>query len=126
MNMWDAPYMLVGYAHHGNKTATEVKLAQDAWAEHLVRMGLFGARMPSAPPPWVETPPTRLQPIQMIRSRLRLGEGEALGLDHLHAHEDKDMTFVFVVHMGKHVVLEDERTLFPSDQLITSLRLLRG
>jgi hypothetical protein len=59
----------------------------------------------------------------MIRMRLRSAPGSFF--DHWHAYKAKDdKVVVLVVNNGAHVVLEDEWPLFPSDALITQLRLL--
>lgn len=62
----------------------------------------------------------------MIASRLRLHEGEHIGFDHIWAHQiAADKFVVFLVIKGTPMMLEDD-ALFPSDKLITQLRLLRG
>jgi hypothetical protein len=68
---------------------------------------------------------TRLHPEAMISMRLHMHEGQAFPF-HLHAHLDGDMVYVFVVCNGKPVVIEDPWLMFPSDQLISQLRLLYG
>ena len=42
-----------------------------------------------------------------------------------HKVEDKKV-FVFIVHKGEPVVLEDEWLMYPSDALVTKLRLIMG
>ncbi len=43
---------------------------------------------------------------------------------HLNAVRDNETVFVFIIHDGKSVTLEDAYDMFPSDALITKLRLL--
>lgn len=61
----------------------------------------------------------------MIAMRLHLKEGVVFPF-HLHAHRSNDTVFVFLVHNGKPLILEDAWSMFPSDQLISNLRLLYG
>lgn len=61
---------------------------------------------------------------KMITMRLHMPEGADLALDHLSTALGDDVVFVFVVQNNKPVVLEDEKGLFPSDVLVTQLRLL--
>lgn len=50
----------------------------------------------------------------------------ALPYDRLTVHKLNDQTMlVWVINKGDHVVLEDEVALFPSDKLITQLRMLK-
>jgi hypothetical protein len=62
----------------------------------------------------------------MIATRLHLGPGDKLPFEFIEAHRSRcgEKVFVFVVAGDKAVTLEDEWPLFPSDTLITSLRLL--
>lgn len=60
----------------------------------------------------------------MIASRLRLHEGEHIGFDHMHAHQlTPDKFVVFLVVRGEPMMIADG-ALFPSDCLITKLKLL--
>lgn len=74
----------------------------------------------------------RMNPMQLIMARLRLPimEGMQLrlpGVDDAHCYcEDGKAAIVFIVKDGKPVVIEDDPHLFPSDSLITQLRLLIG
>lgn len=60
----------------------------------------------------------------MIFMRMRIAEGSA-PFDFLEVHEGSNEVFVFAVVNGKPITLSDEKTLFPTDQLITKLNLLR-
>lgn len=72
------------------------------------------------PNPYTHMP----SPMAMIAMRLRLPEGHKFNVDHIHAFLDKEKAFVFIVNKGQSVTIEDEVDLFPSDALITQLRLI--
>jgi hypothetical protein len=61
---------------------------------------------------------------KLICMRLHLSEGEKL-FEFAECHQSGDKAFLFVVHGGKALVFEEGYDLFPSDGLITQLRLLR-
>ena len=61
---------------------------------------------------------------KMIGMRMHLKDGETYGVDHLSTAVGSTKVFVFVVQDDKPVMLEDSVELFPSDTLITQLRLL--
>lgn len=63
--------------------------------------------------------------IQMIAMRMRRREGEKMPFDDLHTSLGKEKVFVFVLQNDKPVVFEDDIGLFPSDTLITQLRLIQ-
>ncbi len=71
-----------------------------------------------------QSPQTPVDLIGMIRMRLRKNVGEKL-FDFIAAHQHADTVFVFIVHDGKNVVIKDNEKLFPSDALITQIRLLQ-
>lgn len=60
----------------------------------------------------------------LIAARLRIREADRLPWDALFTHIAGEKVFVFIVANGDAVKLEDELGLFPSDTLITQLRLL--
>lgn len=61
----------------------------------------------------------------MIAMRLRIQQGSRIPFDHLNcAYVTPEKVAVFVVQNGQHMVLEDDANLFPSDTLITQLRLI--
>jgi hypothetical protein len=60
---------------------------------------------------------------EMVRMRLRSADGSYFKRWHMHKINDEKV-IVLVVTDDRHVVLEDEWPLFPSDRLITALRLL--
>lgn len=61
---------------------------------------------------------------KLIAMRLRLREGDRMPFQDLFTSLAGDKVFVFVVQDNQAVTLEDDANLFPSDQLITQLRLL--
>lgn len=44
--------------------------------------------------------------------------------DHLAVHKAKEKVILFIVKNGEPITLEDQKELFPSDELVTKLRLL--
>lgn len=63
---------------------------------------------------------------KLLAMRMRVPEGSKLPFEHLSMHVTDTAAFVFLVTKGKPVTIEDDASLFPSDQLITQLRLLIG
>jgi len=62
--------------------------------------------------------------VGMIANRLRLAPGEPMPFESIHCHQVAcDKILVFVVQGGEPVIIT-EGDLFPSDKLITQLRLL--
>jgi hypothetical protein len=84
----------------------------------------------SSIPPWVTNNPIHggMSGEQMIFMRLYGGQLNATpnqGFDFLSAYRfAEDRVAIFVCNNGKYVVLEDDHNLFPSDSLITQLRIL--
>jgi hypothetical protein len=63
---------------------------------------------------------------EKILMRLDMPDGYHIGFHHLDAVRLNDEKMViFVVTDGKHCTIEDDAHLFPSDTLITQLRILR-
>lgn len=70
-----------------------------------------------------------MTPLQMIQMRLSRGvkEGQKiLPFQHIDAYVSEKTAVVFMVINDKPVTIEDDVGLFPSDNLITQLRLLIG
>ncbi len=59
-----------------------------------------------------------------LAMRLRLVEGQQWPFDFLETHLSGERVLVFTAIGDKHVVLEDASELFPSDALVTQLRLI--
>jgi hypothetical protein len=62
---------------------------------------------------------------RMIGMRLWLPNGYSWSFDFLETHWHGEKVFVFVATGEQYVVLEDQAALFPSDTLITQLRLIQ-
>lgn len=62
---------------------------------------------------------------KMIGMRLRVPPGAMFPFDALETHYAGEKVFIFAVVDDKPVVLEDESALFPSDALVTQLRLIQ-
>lgn len=61
-----------------------------------------------------------------INMRLRDNyDGTPKGLQDMHTTLSGDKVFIFIVVRGEAVVLEDEASMFPSDVLVTKIRLLQ-
>ncbi len=67
---------------------------------------------------------SELYRMKLLAMRLRIPEGNTLPYQDLFTSLAGDKVFVFVVQDGQAVTLEDTAAMFPSDQLITQLRLL--
>lgn len=61
---------------------------------------------------------------QMVFMRMRLPEGSE-PFEFFDVHEAPNEMIIFAVVNGKPITLSDEKTLFPTDALITKLNLLR-
>ena len=96
--------------------------------DYMVQTGvlspeMFGANKKVIPP---------MDPLQLIAARLRLPMEQGMrmewpNLDHINVYtKGADTAIVFIVKGGKPVCIEDDPSLFPSDNLITQLRLLMG
>lgn len=68
---------------------------------------------------------TDLWRLRAIAMRMRIPEGNRLPFQHVSTAWTGEKVFVFVVENDKPAVLEDESALFPSDTLITQLRLIQ-
>jgi hypothetical protein len=64
------------------------------------------------------------QPLDLLLNRLRRQNLPFAAIEHLHVYLGKDTAKVFYVKDGEHSVIDDDITLFPSDALVTALRLL--
>lgn len=62
---------------------------------------------------------------KLVAMRLRLRDGEKIPFQFFGTALGGDKVFVFVVQDNEAVTLEDSTVMFPSDQLITQLRLLQ-
>lgn len=63
----------------------------------------------------------------LLLGRLRIREGDIIPLPHISFFFAEGKAIVFIVNKDhKPVVIEDDPDLFPSDMLVTQLRLLIG
>lgn len=63
---------------------------------------------------------------RMICMRMRFQEGVKLPMAYMSAHQSNANVFVFLVHNEQATIIEDDPLMFPSDALITKLRLILG
>ncbi len=63
---------------------------------------------------------------RMICMRMRFQPGQKLPMAYMSAHQSNANVFVFLVHNEQATIIEDEALMFPSDILITKLRLILG
>jgi hypothetical protein len=90
----------------------------------VVSNGLYYGSWPETPsPPAVDSPQYLLD---MIRMRMRVPNYMPLPFESIYAVKSGEKVFVLVTHDGNGTKLEDGHELFPSDALITSLRLLEA
>ena len=95
-----------------------------------IDQGNFNALMNSANTIWARVPPTYFDitadqwRMRALAMRLRIAEGSMMPFQHISTAYTGEQVFIFVVQNGEAVVLTDESSLFPSDTLITQLRLL--
>lgn len=76
----------------------------------------------AASPDWGPDALLRMLNMRLYRDRL---EGKKQ-FDFIAPYKNKDAVVVFLVHDGNPTYIEDDWSLFPSDSLITKLRLLAG
>ena len=71
------------------------------------------------------TSPSKLR--SMVLDRMRVSAESALGFHHFECICRDDMVFVTIIpKTGEPAILKDSYGLFPSDQLITQLRIIKG
>lgn len=63
--------------------------------------------------------------LEMIAMRLRIPQGQKWPFDYVNTAVGNEKIFVFIVQDDQPVILEDSKALFPSDVLITQLRLIQ-
>ena len=68
---------------------------------------------------------TPLGLVDLIAMRLRIPPNATMPFEFIEAHRiDEDRVVVFLVHNQQPLMIEDDGSLFPSDTLVTQLRLL--
>lgn len=65
-----------------------------------------------------------LSPIGLIAARMGWRAGDTVPFDFIAAYKDPASAIVFVVQGGEPTTIEDDAGLFPSDALVSKLRLL--
>lgn len=109
--MGHSPMMLPGYDINAQGTsATNQRMSEEHKKVHIQAEDWNG----------------KTTPLAMIAMRLRIRNGDPWPVDHMTAHVTDNEAFVFIVNKGKPTVIEDDPALFPSDALITQLRLIIG
>ena len=69
----------------------------------------------------------RHDPVQMIAMRMRWLDGQTIPFNFIQAYVTDEVAAVFIVDThDKAVTIEDDPSLFPSDELIGKLRLMIG
>lgn len=61
---------------------------------------------------------------RILAMRLRIREGELLPFQDLFTSFAGDKVFIFIVKKNEAITLEDDASMYPSDALVTQLRLL--
>jgi len=98
----------------------------DHMKKQLSNMISNSAPYPVYPASFKDDTDGKITPEAMIYMRLRFAPGMKIPLDFLRAYVTDEVACVFIMVNNKPVVLEDDPSLFPSDSLITQLRLLIG
>ena len=62
---------------------------------------------------------------QMVCMRLHVADFDQIPFDFLECHIGESEVIIFLVVNGDPVFIRDDRTMFPSDALVTKLNLLR-
>jgi len=97
---------------------------------YVTNGGSSGNSWANMPPRYVDPHTQNISDVGMIFMRMR-GNGTSMGdypkrFDYIATHRiTAEKVAVFVCNNGSYVVLEDNTDLFPSDTLITQLRMLQ-
>lgn len=77
-------------------------------------------------PAWVEEANASYSPMKMVAMRMRWANEyfPPKPFDHVHAVRVEEEVFVFAVVRGEALTIREQWPLFPSDALVTQLRLL--
>ena len=129
-----------------NKTTSVLPAGPQADAERIYRESLLNNLAGSASPGISSvdltrrinsaTPGTMVSPrpdmdinsdrgrLNMLAMRLRVREGEIWPFDSIQTSLGNEKVFVFILQGDKPAIFEDDVLMFPSDTLITQLRLI--
>lgn len=97
---------------------------------HKMRQQMIVPKSGSIPYPTPFEPARPLEnPIaraQVLNFRMGVGEGEKIPFDLVETFyvRQSDVVFILIINKGKAVLLEDSAEQYPSDTLITQMRLL--
>ncbi len=73
-----------------------------------------------------QRPPRTPSDLEMLAMRMRWQEGSMHPFHHLAVHSVGEKTFVWIITKDcQSVVIEDEAAMFPSDKLVTQVRMLQ-
>ena len=111
----------------GNVSLPDPSIVGAIVKQHQERMA--GLKPQVVCPPWVDECTGKVKPLAMIAMRLfglTHSRFEVLPFEFIEVHLSKEKAFIFIIHDGKAITLEDDLGIFPSDALIASLRLLKG
>lgn len=64
--------------------------------------------------------------LAQLAMRLRWKEYEAPPFNFINVYLSDTSAFIFIAHKGQAIVLEDDPVLYPSDTLVTKIRVLLG
>lgn len=111
-------------------TATQAMQAYNDYARQLEQHKKMSSGLFNPAPPKVaqmaSATLTQEMAFNLLGGRLRIPQGNVLPFDHLSIHIGPERVTVFVMATGGPVILEDDTAMFPSDDLIGKLLLLRG
>lgn len=108
------------------------KMIQDVYAEVFGKMNMSSVQI-NKPQIFQNKPMASARSMQdyqrnqmLLCGRLKIKEGDQIPFNFIEMYVTDEVAFVFVVNGKEHVTLEDDPNMFPSDKLITELRLLIG
>lgn len=78
-----------------------------------------------SPPDSTDTLSSDVWRMRSLAMRLRVKEGHKMPFQHISTAWSGDKVFIFVISKGQPVTFEDDVALFPSDTIITALRLVQ-
>ncbi len=119
-DLWNSVGAAAAQAHSNNHISAS---ALNSFAlNHTHHHGLL-----ASPPPGLY--PSQPNPFHLLLQRLAFAKGnsgDTHGFQFLHAYVDRagSKVIVFAVKNGEPITILDDFSLFPSDQLVTQLRLL--
>ena len=123
------------------RTATMIEAQEKARAQQLAAMAqtlvkdplsnsthIFDAMMYGSGGMGIKRPtamPKRFSDYDRLKMRLNMDTDASFGFDFLHIYNGPNTTFVFVVAGEKAIILEDDKSIFPSDKMVAQVRLMQ-